>query len=410
MFSSRRKADELLASLVARHWGRSADLTARLAESGFSATQVPDWDTVQRVAIRPKSTLATTQNTGEHLGGFVASNAAPGAWFCSPGGIVEPLITRAVERLADLLRDAGFSADDRVLNGFSYHFTPAGLLFHEALRRIGAAVLPIGPQQTSLAAEFGALAGATAFVGIASHLTLLLQEIDRLPQSVRRPRLRLALAGAEPFGDEARRRIERDWGTVCLDMYGTAESGIVALECGYHRGLHLHADVLWEVLDPVNGTRVEAGQTGELVLTTDAEELALLRFGTGDLVRVDPTPCPCGRQSARLFVHGRLGDSARVRGMLLHASQLRAFAERAGDVLACRAVLRRLDGRDTIDVTWRKQEGGASTPEQLHAAFRTACRLRADSFNEDAALPKGTFELVDERQRSGVAKVDELTP
>jgi phenylacetate-CoA ligase len=399
-----RDADAQLARLVSRHWQRSGDLTDRLTQAGFSADQPPDWDGVQRVPVRAKASLAELQQRGRHLGGLVPADVSAAAWFYSPGGLVEPLVERAVERLAEQLRAAGFDANDRVLNGFAYHFTPAGVLFHDALRRLGAAVLPIGPLQVAMAAEFAARANATAFVGIASHLALLLQQIDQLPAGTIRPRLRLALAGAEPFGDEVRRRIERTWGTVCLDLYGTAESGIVALECGEHSGLHLHPDVLWEVLDPLDGTRVAPGHAGELVLTLDSDELPLLRFGTGDLVRVIAAPCACGSAAPRVVVQGRVGHSARVRGMLLHASQLRAFAERAGALSACRVTLERVDGRDVIVVTWRGA-GDRALPasDALADAFRDACRLRADHFDEDRTLAAGTFELIDQRQAAASA-------
>jgi phenylacetate-CoA ligase len=397
--STCRDADARLAQLVSRHWQRSGDVTARLAQAGYSRDEPPDWHSVQRVPVRSKASLAELQQHGDHLGGLVPAGVSAGAWFYSPGGVVEPLTERAVERLADQLRAAGFQASDRVLNGFAYHYTPAGVLFHEALRRIGAAVLPIGPQQVALAAEFAARANATAFVGIASHLALLLEQIDQLPAGVTRPRLRLALAGAEPFGDEARRRIERTWGTVCFDLYGTAESGIVALECAQHHGLHIHPEVLWEVLNPLDGTRVEPGRAGELVLTLDSDELPLLRFGTGDLVRVDAEPCACGSVAPRVIVQGRVGHSARVRGMLLHASQLRAFAALAGALAACRVTLQRAHGRDTLVVAWRAADAHVPpAPHVLADAFRDACRLRADRFDEDSTLPAGTFELSDQRQ------------
>jgi len=400
-----RDADARLAQLVSRHWQRSGDVTERLMQAGYTPDVPPDWNGVQRVPVRSKASLAELQQHGAHLGGLVPAGVSAGAWFYSPGGVVEPLIERAVERLAEQLHAAGFHASDRVLNGFAYHYTPAGVLFHEALRRIGAAVLPIGPLQVAMAAEFAARASATAFVGIASHLVLLLEQIDQLPQNVARPRLRLALAGAEPFGDEARRRIERTWGTVCFDLYGTAESGIVALECAQHNGLHMHPDVLWEVLDPLDGTRVEPGRAGELVLTIDSDELPLLRFGTGDLVRVETTPCACGSLAPRVLVQGRVGHSARVRGMLLHASQLRTFADRAGALAACRVTLQRADGRDTVVVAWRAASGCAPpAPQAFAEAFRDACRLRADRFDEEHTLSPGSFELIDQRQATVVAE------
>jgi phenylacetate-CoA ligase len=402
-----RDANARLARLAARHWQRSGDLTDRLTQAGFSADRPPDWDGLQRVPVRSKFTLGELQQRGAHLGGLVPADVNTAAWFYSPGGLVEPMVTRAVERLAEQLRAAGFNAADRVLNGFTYHFTPAGLLFHDALRRLGATVLPVGPLQVALAAEFAARATATAFVGIASHLALLLESIDRLPPGAQRPRLRLALAGAEPFGDEVRRRIERTWGTACLDLYGTAECGIVALECGQHDGLHLHPDVLWEVLDPLDGTRVEPGCAGELVITIDSDELPLLRFGTGDLVRVETVRCGCGGSAPRVRVLGRVGHSARVRGMLLHASQLRAFAQQAGGLIACRVTLRRTGGRDVIGVAWRAAADAAPpAPHAMADAFRDACRLRADRLDEDRALPAGAFELADERHAADAPAPD----
>ncbi|MBV5267211.1 MAG: phenylacetate--CoA ligase family protein, partial [Burkholderiaceae bacterium] len=77
------------------------------------------------------------------------------------------------------------------------------------------------------------------------------------------------------------------WGIQCLDFYGTAESGIVAMGCDQQLGLHLHHDVMHEVLDPNTGERNPDGMTGEFVMTLEAQELPLLRFGTGDLVHLE---------------------------------------------------------------------------------------------------------------------------
>jgi phenylacetate-CoA ligase len=207
----------------------------------------------------------------------------------------------------------------------------------------------------------------------------------------------LALAGGEPFGDAVRQHISERWGIACFDIYGTAEAGIIAVECEQHHGLHLHPDVLYELLDPVSGARAAPGEPAELVLSVDTDELPLLRFGTGDIVRMETAACACGRRTPRLTVQGRVGDSVRVRGMLLHASQLRAFAQRA-DAAACRVTIRRQNGNDELVVMWRgKQSAEPPSPAVLDAAFRDACRLRADRFDEAPSLPDGEFALIDER-------------
>lgn len=389
-------SDDALRTFVQRHAARVPELGRRLAAAGYSAERPPTWGEVDGVEPLRKSALADHQRAHPPLGGMAPDGLRARVLFCSPGGIVEPMVEGSVARLVEQLRDAGFRAGDRVLNGFAYHFTPAGLLFHDALVRLGATVLPVGPQQAALAARFAVQVGATAYVGVASHLKLLLEEAETLPVGDC-PRLRLALAGAEPFGDAIRREIESRWGMQCLDLYGTAEAGIVAIECLRHEGLHLHPSVLVELLDPQTGERVDEGAPGELALTIDSEDFPLLRFATGDLVRVDARPCPCGNAAPRLFPLGRLGGSARVRGMLLHTAQLREFAARAGRVVAAALAVRRVDGRDWLSLRYRAAEGDPPSPQALVDAFRDACRLRIDEVALDGALPEGEFRLDDER-------------
>jgi phenylacetate-CoA ligase len=253
MVNTQVQRTQALARLVQRHHGRVPDLTARLEAAGFSADNPPDWTALARVPVRAKAELPELQRRVPDFGGLAPTGLVPGAMFWSPGGLREPMVAAAVARLAQLLEDAGLRAGDRVANGFAYHFTPAGLLCHAALERLGATVLPIGPQQTALAAEFMVHAGATGFVGTASHLKALMEAIDALvaTQGLPRPALRCALAGAEPFASTLRDEIRQRWGIACRDFYGNAEGGVFALECGQHRGLHLHPDVLWELLDPV---------------------------------------------------------------------------------------------------------------------------------------------------------------
>lgn len=402
-------ANALLARLVERHAGRVADLDARLAAAGLGATCPPTWQTLEAVPPRAKSDLAELQRTRPDFGGLAPRSLRPSAVFWSPGGLTEPQVGAAVQRLAELLHDAGFTAGDRVANGFSYHFTPGGLLVHEALLQLGATVLPIGPQQTAQAADFLAAAQASAYVGTASHLQALMRALDALPPERARPPLRLALAGTEPLGDAIRRELGAQYGIRCLDFYGTAEIGVVAVGCAADAGLHLHPQVLAELVEPATGTR-SAHPEGELLLSADADELPLLRFATGDLARLEEGACPCGRHTPRLRILGRVGESARVRGMLLHASQLRAFARAAG-LAACRVTLTRREGRDHIELRYRaKAAAGASAQvanaradaEAIAQAFRDHCRLRADVQGADATLAEAEIALADRRTEAAL--------
>ena len=335
-----------------------------------------------------KSELAALQSTRPPWGGMLADGWVPSAAFMSSGGVVEPLVPRMVDRLAELLSESGFGPGHVVLNGFGYHVTPAGLLFHEALVRAGCTVLPGGPQNTATLVEYAQLLGANAFVGIASHLAILFEHEPSLA-------IRLAMAGAEPHGDAVRATLAQRHGVRCVDMYGFAEAGILAASCAEVGALHLHADVRAEVLDAETGVEVSYGDEGELVISLDNPGFPLLRFASGDRVRVDPGRCACGRTGS-LQVLGRVDASVRVKGMLLHLGQLRRFALAVG-ASGCRVTVTRQGDRDHLALAVCLGAAPPPAAAELETAFREAARLRADAIDIDSALDAGSFAFVDQR-------------
>lgn len=376
-----------LRPLVDAHAGAVPEIASRLARAGLGAASGAA--ELARLPLLRKSELARLQGELPPWGGMLANGFVPSAAFLSSGGVVEPLVPRMVERLAELLREAGFGPGHTVLNGFGYHVTPAGMLFHEALVRAGCTVLPGGPQNTAVLVDYARALRANAFVGIASHLKILFDEEPGLT-------IRLAMAGAEPHGDAVRAELAAKHGVRCVDMYGFAEAGIVAASCPEGRALHLHADVVAEVLEPESGSGVAQGDDGELVISLDNPGFPLLRFATGDLVRLDPARCACGRSGA-LQVLGRVDQSIRVRGMLLHASQLRRFARAVG-ATACRIEVQRQGDRDRIAVALRPGDAPLPDAAAIDTAFRVSCRLRADEFGADAELAADSFAIDDRRR------------
>jgi phenylacetate-CoA ligase len=63
---------------------------------------------------------------------------------------------------------------------------------------------------------------------------------------------------------------------------------------------------------------------GELVFTTLTKEaLPLVRYRTGDIASLDPSPCVCGRTTVRMSrLHGRLDDMLVIRGVNLYPSEV----------------------------------------------------------------------------------------
>jgi len=125
-------------------------------------------------------------------------------------------------------------------------------------------------------------------------------------------------------------QLEALWGCPAVDFYGLSEiiGPGVAGECVEARdGLHLNEDhFLPEIVDPRSGDPLPAGEEGELVLTSLTKEaLPMIRYRTGDVTRLDPAPCRCGRTTVRMArIKGRTDDMLIIKGVNVYPSQLEA--------------------------------------------------------------------------------------
>lgn len=120
----------------------------------------------------------------------------------------------------------------------------------------------------------------------------------------------------EPMGPRNRRLLE-GWGLSGRIYNQTAFGDIaVAHECPQHNGMHAHEDVaLVELVDPQTGELIEGDGVGELCVTSLLNDVdPLVRYRSGDMVRITTEPCPCGRTGARFWTVGRSGDEVVVDG------------------------------------------------------------------------------------------------
>jgi len=142
--------------------------------------------------------------------------------------------------------------------------------------------------------------------------------------------LTYGLFGAEPWTEAMRAQLQALWGCAAVDFYGLSEmiGPGVATECVEARdGLHLNEDhFLPEIVDPETGAPLPPGREGELVLTTlTREALPMIRYRTGDVTALDPSPCRCGRTTVRMArIKGRTDDMLIIKGVNVYPSQLEA--------------------------------------------------------------------------------------
>ena len=304
-----------------------------------------------------KSRLGERQGPDDPLGGFAAHGPSGFAHlFQSPGPIYEPGQTgRDWWRMGRFLHAAGIGAGDIVQNCFSYHMTPAGLMFENGAQAVGATVFPAGTGQTELQVRAAQDLGCTAYAGTPDYLQKILEKADEEGVTLRLARAVVgggALFPAMREGYAAR-------GIACLQCYATADLGNIAYESPAMDGMIVDEGVIVEIVRPGTGDPVPAGEVGEVVVTTLNPEYPLIRFATGDLSAVLAGESPCGRTNMRIKGWmGRADQTTKIKGMFVRPEQVADFVARHPEVARARVVATREGAEDVMTVRVEAPQSG----------------------------------------------------
>ncbi|HEX6486843.1 MAG TPA: AMP-binding protein [Nocardioidaceae bacterium] len=326
--------------------GRADRLDARLADAGVAAADASLAD-LDRVSVLSKDALPAVQQAQPPLGGLLADGADVVRLFASPGPIYEPQLAGPDPwNWTPALQACGIGPGDVVLNCFSYHLSPAGAMFDEACRAVGATVVPAGVGAPELQAQVIADLGVTAYIGLPSYLATLVDRFDGLSVDGDRWRVAKALVTAEPLPDTLRGQLMTRVPTVLM-AYGTAEAGLIGFETAPGEGLRLPEPSYVQICDPATGRPVETDDLGEVVVSLLHADYPLLRFGTGDVSRWILGPDGDLRLAGVL---GRVGAAVKVRGMFVHPHQARQVVGALSDAGASagRFVVERAGDKDVL--------------------------------------------------------------
>jgi phenylacetate-CoA ligase len=99
----------------------------------------------------------------------------------------------------------------------------------------------------------------------------------------------------------------------------------IAYECPIQDGMHVSEDhFIVEVINPDTGQVLSPGEKGELVFTTLTKQgFPVIRFRSGDISRIIPDQCACGRTFQRIErITGRTDDLFTVNGTNIFPSQI----------------------------------------------------------------------------------------
>ncbi len=223
---------------------------------------------------------------------------------------------------------AGAKPGDVVQNAYGYGLFTGGLGFHYGAEALGLSVWPISGGNTKRQLLFMKDMKPTILASTPSYAMYLAEEAHANGYAPEQDfGLRLGMFGAEPWSEEARKKIQESLHIRANDCYGLSElyGPGVAMECEEQDGLHIWSDeFLPEVIDPHTGEALEPGQQGELVFTMlTRQAMPLLRYRTRDLSVIEDEECGCGRWHPRLRrISGRSDDMLIIGGVNVFPSQV----------------------------------------------------------------------------------------
>ncbi len=380
-------------SIVEHAYNRSPAFKSRMEEAGLVPADIQGVDDLVKIPVLQKDTLISAQNHNPPFGGLLAADFSSVARvFISPGPIFDPQgVERDFWRWEEVLKAAGFEKGDVVINTFSYHLTPAGFMFDEGLRSLGAVVVPTGVGNTEQQVKIVLHLGVSGYVGTPSFLHTILKKAAEMGHGPGSLPLKKAFVSAEMLPESLRREFEEEWGVTTRQGYGTADLGAVAYECDEKAGMHISTGIVVQICDPYTGEPVPEGTIGEVVVTLLDPLYPLIRFGTGDLSLITTEPCNCGRSAPRLVrIAGRVGSAVKVRGMFVHAHQINELVSQYPLIEAIQCVVTREDQRDSL--TMRVAAKEPFSPEEAKEflkAARDKIKVRVDMVE---FVPGGALE------------------
>ena len=229
--------------------------------------------------------------------------------------------------VARCIYGTGCTHRDVFQNMITYGLFTGGLGFQAGAEAVGMLVIPAGPGNTERQFRMMRDFGTTVLHATPSFLLHIESKIGE--SGVKREALALkrAFAGAEPYSEDTRRRIEELLSIDVYNSYGLSEMNGpgVAFECQCKEGLHIWEDgYIAEIIDPETLEPVGEGEAGELVLTILCREaMPLLRYRTRDLTSFYTEPCVCGRTHRRIHrITGRSDDMLIINGVNVFPSQI----------------------------------------------------------------------------------------
>lgn len=363
-------------------------------------------DDLEKLPVLHMSDLVARQKNDFPFGGF--DTIDPGhirRIYINPGLICQPGEWEYQDTSwAEALCGAGLREGDRILNTFNYHLWPFAFMLDDAVKMIGATVIPTGVGNTLMQARIMQMLKVNGFMGTPSFLMTLTQRAESMGLDLKKDVcLERAFVGAEMLPESLRNRIESKLEMSVRQAYGTVFIGCMGYECSYKTGLHVPDNIIVEVVDPRTGKQVEPGHLGEIVATNFSTSYPMIRMATGDLSMTTKESCSCGRTGPMLKkIVGRIDQASKVRGTFIHPWQADEVIAHYPEVFKYQVVITRENHTDIMTFVVELKEE-VSRPEMIQARIERSIKDLLTVKGIVQIVPRGTIpdrhKKIEDRRR-----------
>ncbi len=354
-----------LQALLNAAWGKNAFYTRKFQTLGLHPNDVRSLDDLAQLPFTLKRELVQDQSENPPYGTNLTYPLNRYVRYHQTSGTTgAPLRVLDTDASWDwwgscwgyVLSGAGVCEGDTLFAAFSFGPFIGFWAAVEGARKIGAMMIPGGGRDSLQRLELMRDAGATAICCTPTYALRLLEVARENNFDMNSLRVRATIHAGEPGASipETKARIEAGWRAKCFDHAGASEVGAHSFSCEQQAGIHLiESEFIGEVVDRETGKAVAPGAVGELVITNLGRTgFPIIRYRTGDLVKLNVEPCVCGRTFARFEggVLGRADDMTTVRGVNVYPMALENLIVRFPEVVEYRITVTRVREMDEMEI------------------------------------------------------------
>lgn len=302
----------------------------RFAEAGISVSEIKTLEDLQKLPITTKSDLQQFNDD------FVCVPQNQIIDYATTSGTLGDPVTfgmtdNDLERLAYneaiSFKCAGIKRGDivQLMTTIDRRFM-AGLAYFLGLRKMKVGVIRVGAGIPELQWDSIRKYKPTHLITVPSFLLKMIEYAEKNGVDYNNCGIKGAICIGESLRNQdfslstLSRKITEKWDIKLYSTYASTEMSTAFTECEHAIGGHHHPElIIVETLDD-NNQPVEDGQPGELTFTTlGIEAMPLVRFKTGDIVKLHHEPCACGRNTLRVGpVIGRKQQMIKYKGTTLY--------------------------------------------------------------------------------------------